>query len=64
MTKKDYVKFAKMFRELLDSNENYPNRVELDTLVHDTIAKTARIFAEDNPRFNTVRFSDFILNRE
>jgi hypothetical protein len=49
MTKKDYEKFAKMFRTLEAGPYTCPDVLEV-------CYKTADIFGEDNPRFDKGRY--------
>ena len=58
MTRKDYIRFAAMLKDMRIANVNpdYPwkhaDKPTLDAVVLDT----ARIFAADNSRFDRVKF--------
>ena len=61
MTRKDYVKFAEMLKQIkIDSNvqgAGYYGLLTFDDLQHNVLAhKTADIFAADNSRFDRVRY--------
>ena len=57
MSKKDYIEFANMFRELKADGVNFPS----DILLLDTvIGKMCDILKWDNPRFDRDRFWNWI----
>lgn len=57
MTKKDYIKFANLFRSQKDyKNINEDTAILYGLLLDNTIA----IFKNDNPRFDRDRFIDYI----
>ena len=49
MSKKDYVKFAEMFRE-------QKGKTDGEAVLADLIWGACQIFAEDNPNFDRMRF--------
>jgi hypothetical protein len=59
MTKKDYIKFAEMFKEELYSLDSppfgEPNYQAIASVSH-LARQSADIFAEDNPNFNRSKF--------
>jgi hypothetical protein len=61
MTRKDYIKFAAMLKDLrTTSNMMQSNYYGLTTFDNDQLnyleSRTADIFAEDNPNFDRSRF--------
>ena len=58
MSKKDYIEFAKMFKDLL-KNEN----LSKDTILK-TVNETIDIFAYDNPNFDRSRFMSAVTKED
>lgn len=58
MTKKDYEKFAEMFRGLrfVAKDDDYP--LTNEELLDRVIGEAADVFQGDNPRFDRKRFLD------
>ena len=52
MTRKDYVKFAAMFRSMLADCGNHASTAG----VTETCERTANLFQADNPNFDRERF--------
>lgn len=69
MTRKDYIKFAKVFKKAIESNNeekemlnmvNFSNHT--DNIIGDMIDETIKIFESDNSLFDEGRFRDAITN--
>ena len=58
MTKKEYIKFAKLLKWFAEDNDS--GQVSLDTVV----SLTADIFQEDNPRFDRTRFFNAVYKED
>jgi hypothetical protein len=52
MTRKDYVRFAEMFKDMLADCESNASNAAID----ETAKRSANIFAADNPNFDRSRF--------
>lgn len=60
MTRKDYIKFAEMFREL----DKYMAGEQAKAFLEVVVEKACKVFVEDNPRFNKDRFFQAVYNKE
>jgi hypothetical protein len=62
MTKKDYVKFAQMFKTKMDATQQAldsgagERATGYSMAIYDIAGDMARIFADDNPLFDSDRF--------
>ena len=56
MSKKDYLKFAKMIHDQFENNRNSAGSPEVLETIQNTAVKIADILQEDNPNFNRDRF--------
>jgi len=59
MTRKDYVKFATLLKTL---NVNFDNK-DITLNFNDVYNGLVEIFRTDNPRFDEIRFKNFIRNK-
>jgi hypothetical protein len=59
MSKKDYIEFAKLFREYYKNDEDIQHDI-LFSIIHDV----ENIFSKDNPNFDRQRFEDFIKKED
>ena len=59
MTKKDYVKFAKLLRSI---NVKF-DKVGFTLNFNDLYNGLIEIFKNDNPRFDEIRFKNYIRNK-
>ena len=59
MTRKDYVKFAKLLRNI---NVKF-DQVGFTLNFNDLYNGLVEIFKNDNPRFDEIRFKNFIRNK-
>lgn len=55
MTKKDYVKFAEMFKATI-ATARLNDKPQAVTAIQDIVVRTAHIFSDDNAEFNSSRF--------
>ena len=58
MTRKDYIKFADMTVDMFEDVENTDS-----CTMHIMIDYLTQIFKQDNPRFDKIRFEDYIAKR-
>ena len=56
MTRKDYVKFADMFKEAEKDITPMTDSVSGVDAVHDIVTRAADIFEADNPNFQRFKF--------
>jgi len=59
MTRKDYVKFATLLKTL---NVNFDNK-DLTLNFNNVYTGIVNIFKNDNPRFDEIRFKNYIRNK-
>ena len=59
MTKKDYIKFAKLLRSI---NVKF-DKVGFTLNFNDLYNGLIEIFENDNPRFDEIRFKNYIRNK-
>jgi len=59
MTKKDYIKFAKLLRSI---NVKF-DKVGFTLNFNDLYNGLIEIFKNDNPRFDEIRFKNYIRNK-
>ena len=59
MTKKDYIKFAKLLRSI---NVKF-DKVGFTLNFNDLYNGLIEIFKDDNPRFDEIRFKNYIRNK-
>ena len=59
MTRKDYVKFATLLKTL---NVNFDNK-DLTLNFNNVYDGIVNIFKNDNPRFDEIRFKNYIRNK-
>ena len=63
MSKKDYVKFADMFKgvkEDIEAEESTVIRAHYQNIFNKIVEETCKVFAADNYRFDSGRFWDWI----
>ena len=56
MTRKDYVKFAAMFKYQIHLANDYHYANERQATIDNVAKATADLFADDNPNFDRARF--------
>ena len=54
MTRKDYIKFAEMFNDVLTDTQHYEQRER--TMTRILVKRTADIFRAENDNFDLARF--------
>ena len=59
MTRKDYIKFAKLLRIINVKFDNVGFTLNFNDLYNGLI----EIFKNDNPRFDEIRFKNYIRNK-
>ena len=59
MTRKDYVKFAKLLRSIDVKFDKVGFTLNFNDLYHGLV----EIFKNDNPRFDEIRFKNYIRNK-
>ena len=59
MTKKDYIKFAELLKNLNVKYDNKDSTFYFNDLYHELVS----IFKNDNPRFDEIRFKNYIRNK-
>ena len=59
MTKKDYIKFAKLLRNINVKFDQVGFTLNFNDLYNGLI----EIFKNDNPRFDEIRFKNYIRNK-